>query len=137
MGFCCCFIKCSLCFLFGWALSSHRKFLDTISRAHSRVSTWLPNILDRGINFPLNNIQRKIKLTRWIVYEWGKPPRQKPHQVILRSSLLRIHYYHNKRLQVKESQYFIPIYSWTLTVIPNWTCSVVIISPFQFTALST
>ena len=31
-----------------------------------------------------------------------------PHQVILRSSLPRIHYYHNKRLQVKESQYPIP-----------------------------
>ena len=24
---------------------------------------------------------------------------------------VRIHYYHNKRLQVKESQYFLPIYS--------------------------
>ena len=27
-----------------------------------------------------------------------------PHLVILRSPLPRIHYYHNKRLQVKESQ---------------------------------
>ena len=53
---------------------------------------------------------------------------QKPHRVILRSALPIIHYYHNKRLQVKKSQYLIPTYSWTLTPIPNWTCSVVTIS---------
>ena len=76
------------------------------------------------------------KLTRWFIYEWGKPTRQKPHRVILRSSLPRIHNYHNKQLQVKESQYLIPTYSWTLTPIPNWTCSVVTISPFQCTAPS-
>ena len=52
----------------------------------------------------------------------------KTYRVILRSPLLRIHYYHNKRLQVKESQYLIPTYSWTLTSIPNWTCSIVTIS---------
>ena len=57
---------------------------------------------------------------------------KKPHWVILRSPLSRIHYYHNKRLQVKESQYFIPTYNWTLTLIPNWTCSIVTISPFQY-----
>ena len=60
----------------------------------------------------------------------------KPHQVILRSTLLRIYYYHNKRLLVKESQYLIPTYSWTLIPIPNWTCSVVTISHFQCTTLS-
>ena len=54
---------------------------------------------------------------------------KKPHQVILRSPLPWIHYYQNKRLQVNKSQYFIPTYSWTLTPIPNWTCSVVTISP--------
>ena len=63
--------------------------------------------------------------------------RQKLHRVILRSPLLRIHYYHNKWLQVKKSQYFIPTYSWTLTPIPNWTCSVMTISHFQYTAPST
>ena len=72
----------------------------------------------------------EIKLTRWFVYEWGKSTRQKPHRVILKSPLPRIHYYHNKWLQVKESQYLIPTYSWTLTPIPNWTYSVVTISPF-------
>ena len=41
----------------------------------------------------------------------GKLTRQKPYQVILRLPLPRIHYYHNKRLQVKESQYLIPTYS--------------------------
>ena len=67
----------------------------------------------------------------------GKTYRAKLHRVILRSPLPRIHYYHNKQLQVKESQYLIPTYSWTLTPIPNWTCSVVTISHFQCTAPST
>ena len=65
----------------------------------------------------------EIKLT--------KPRQQKPHWVILRSPLPRIHYYQNKQLQVKESEYLIPIYSWTLTPIHNWTCYVVTISPFN------
>ena len=65
------------------------------------------------------------------IYEWGRPTQQKYHHMILRSPLPKFHYYHNKRLQVKESQYLIPTYSWTLTPIPNWTCSVVIISPFD------
>ena len=77
-------------------------------------------------------------MTRWFVYKWEKLTRQKPHQVILRSSLPRIHYYQNKRLQVKESQYLIPTYSWTLTQFTiRLTCSVVKISPFQCTAPST
>ena len=77
------------------------------------------------------------KLTWWFVYEWRKPTRQKPHWVILRSPLPRIHYYQNKRLRVKESQYLIPTYSWTLIPIPNWTYSVMTSSPFQCMALST
>ena len=51
------------------------------------------------------------KLTQRFVYEWGKPTQQKPHRVILRLPLPIIYYYHNKRLQVNESQYFIPTYS--------------------------
>ena len=70
-------------------------------------------------------------MTRWFVYEWGKPTMQKPHRVILRSLLPKFHYYHNKRLQVKESQYLILIYNWTFTPISNWICSVVKISPFH------
>ena len=77
------------------------------------------------------------KLTRWFLYKWGKFTWQKPHWVILRSPLPRIHYYHNKQLQIKEFQYLIPTYSWTLTPILNWTCSVVTISRFQYTAPST
>ena len=77
------------------------------------------------------SMQRKINLTRWFVYEWEKPTRQKSHRVILRSPLPKFHYYHNKRLQIKESQYLIPTYSWTLTPKLNWTCSVVTISPFN------
>ena len=57
--------------------------------------------------------------------------------MILRSPLPRIHYYHNKQLQIKESQYLMSTYSWTLIPISNWTCSVVTISPFQCTAPST
>ena len=72
-----------------------------------------------------------------IVYEWGKPTRQKLHRVILKSPLPRIHYYQNKWLQAKESQYLISTYNWTLTPILNWTCSVVTISHFQCTAPST
>ena len=66
-----------------------------------------------------------------------KPTRQKPHWVILRSSLLRNHYYHNKRLQVKESRYLTRTYNWTLTSILNWTSSVMTISPFQCMTPST
>ena len=80
---------------------------------------------------PIKLSPAENKLTLWFVYEWEKPTRQKPHRVILRSLLPKFHYYHNKRLQVKESQYLIPTYSWTLTLIPNWTCSVVTISPFN------
>ena len=73
----------------------------------------------------------EIKLT-----QWRKPTWQKPHRLILRSPLPRIHYYHNKWLQVKESQYLIPTYSWTLIPIPKWTYFIVTISPFQYTAPS-
>ena len=70
-------------------------------------------------------------MTWWFVYECEKHTRQKPHLVIFMSPLSKFHYYHNKRLQVKESQYLIPTYSWTLTPIPNWTFSVVTIFLFD------
>ena len=89
------------------------------------------------IKSPIKLNVAEIKLTWWFVYEWRKPTRQKPHWMILRSPLPRIHYYHNKQLQVKESQYLIPTYNWTLTLISNWTCSIVTICPFQYTAPST
>ena len=76
-------------------------------------------------------------MTRWFVYECEKHTRQKPHLVIFMSPLSKFHYYHNKRLQVKESQYLIPTYSWTLTPILNWHCFVVTISPFDTRLLST
>ena len=85
-------------------------------------------------NHKITKYAVEIKLTWWFVYKWGKLTRQNPHRVILRSPLPRIHYYQNKRLQVKESQYLIPTYSWTLTSILNWACSVVTISRFQCTA---
>ena len=51
--------------------------------------------------------------------------------MIFRLPLLKFHYYHNKWLQVKESQYLISTYNWTLIPIPNWTCFVVTISHFD------
>ena len=84
----------------------------------------------------LNAVENKFD-TSDLFTNREKPPRQKPHQMILRSPLPKIHYYHNKRLQLKESLYLIPTYSWTFIPIPNWTCFVVSISHFQCTAPST
>ena len=57
--------------------------------------------------------------------------------MIFKSPLPKLHYYHNKRLQVKESPYLISTYSWTFTPIPNWICSVMTVSPFDARLLST
>ena len=46
----------------------------------------------------------------------GKTNMAKSHRVILKSPLPKFHYYHNKRLQVKEFQYLTPTNSWTLTL---------------------
>ena len=54
---------------------------------------------------------QKINLTKVICLRMEKTTKAKPHWVNLRSPLLRIHYYQNKQLQVKESQYLIPTYS--------------------------
>ena len=51
-----------------------------------------------------------------ICLRMGKTNTAKPHRVILKSSLPKFHYYHNKRLQVKEFQYLTPTNSWTLTL---------------------
>ena len=77
------------------------------------------------------NMQRKINWHNDLFTNGENQHSKNPHRVILRSPPPRIHYYHNKRLQVKESQYLIPTYSWTLNPIPTWTCSVVTISPFN------
>ena len=82
-------------------------------------------------------MQWKINLAHVICLRMWKTTEAKLHRVNLRSPLPRIHYYQNKRLQVKESQYLISTYNWTLTPIPNWTCFVVTISHFQCTAPST
>ena len=42
------------------------------------------------------------KFDKVICLRMGKTTKTKPHQVNLRSLLPRIHYYHNKRLQVKR-----------------------------------
>ena len=46
-------------------------------------------------------MQRKINLTQVICLRMGKTIEAKPHRVNLKSLLPRIHYYQNKRLQVK------------------------------------
>ena len=47
-------------------------------------------------------MQQKINLTQVICLQIEKTTEAKPHWVNLRSPLPRIHYYQNKRLQVKE-----------------------------------
>ena len=82
-------------------------------------------------NHQLIKVQRKLNWHSDLFMNGENLHGKNPHRVILRSPLLRIHYYQNKQLQVKEFQYFIPTYNWTLTPISNWTCSVVTISPFN------
>ena len=72
-----------------------------------------------------------------MIYLWMRKTSKAKTSSVERSLLPRIHYYHNKWLQVKEFQYLILTYSWTLTPIPNWICSIVKISHFQCTASST
>ena len=51
------------------------------------------------------------KVDTMICLRMGKTSRQKPHWVNLKSPFSRIHYFQNKLLQIKESQYLIPTYS--------------------------
>ena len=76
-------------------------------------------------------MQRKLNLTWVICLRMGKTTEAKPYWENLTSPLSRIHYYQNMRLQLKESQYLIPTHSWTLTLMHNWICNVVTISPFN------
>ena len=46
-----------------------------------------------------------------------------PHRVILRSPLSKFHYYHNKRLQVKESQY---LYQSKVEPLPQYLIGLVL-----------
>ena len=82
-------------------------------------------------------MQRKIKCDTVICLRIEKTSKAKTLSSDFKITTLKIHYYHNKRLQIKESQYLIIIYSWTLTPIHNWTCSVVTISHFQHMAPNT
>ena len=76
-------------------------------------------------------MQRKLNLTRVIYLQMGKTTEAKPHWANLRSPLPRIHYYQNKRLLVKGIS--VPNTNLQLNpyLIPNWTCNVVTISPFN------
>ena len=63
-------------FLAWIGLSSYRKPLGTVSRAHSQVSAWLPDILFRGINFALNNYPNFLFFFKKNIYIYKKknPP---------------------------------------------------------------
>ena len=58
---------------------------------------------------------------------WGKNPLSEFKVTTPENPLLSI----TSGYKYKESQYPIPIYSWTLTPIPNWTCIVTAISPLN------
>ena len=64
------------------------------------------------------SMQRKIK-DMLIFLRMRKTYTAKTPLGDFKSPLPKFYYYHNKQLQVKESQYLIPTYSWTLTPIPN------------------
>ena len=51
--------------------------------------------------------------------------------MIFRSPLLKLYYYHNKRLQVKESQVLYQPTVEPLLQYPNWTCSIVTVLIFN------
>ena len=72
---------------------------------------------------PIKLSAAENKLTRWFVYEWGKTKQQKPYQVIFRSPLPKLYYYHNKRLQVKEFQ--VP-YQPTVEPLPQYPIGLVL-----------
>ena len=66
-------------------------------------------------------------MTRWFVYEWGKPNGKNP------TRWFSGHHSRNSTI-ITTSSYkqgilsTLPTYSWTFTPIPNRTCSVVIVS---------
>ena len=66
-------------------------------------------------------------MTRWFVYEWGKPNRKNPT-----GWFSGLHSRNSTIITTSDYKQGIPstlpTYSWTLTPIPNWTCSVVTVS---------
>ena len=77
-------------------------------------------------------MQRKINDTV-ICLRMGKTYRQKPHWVIFKSPLSKLHYYHNKQLQVRNPKYFTNL---QLNPYPNTQLDLFCSdsSPFQCTA---
>ena len=63
-------------------------------------------------------------MTRWFVYKWGKPNNKNT------TEWFSGHHFRNSTI-ITTNGYkqgipsTLPTYSWTLTPIPNWTCSVV------------
>ena len=69
-------------------------------------------------------------MTRWFVYEWGKPDCKNPtsdFQVTTPKTPLLS----QQVIISKGIPSTLPTYSWTLTLIPNWNCSVVIVPLFD------
>ena len=68
-------------------------------------------------------------MTRWFVYEWGKTQRQKPHRVIFKSLLPKLHYYHNKQLQARNPKYLTNL---QLNLYPNTQSNLFCSDSFPF-----
>ena len=69
------------------------------------------------------------KINDTVICLWmGKTLWQKPYRVIFRSPLLKLHYYHNKRIQVKESQ--VP-YQPTIEPLPQYRVARILICNFN------
>ena len=74
-------------------------------------------------------MQQKINDTV-ICLRMGKTWRQKPNQVIFQVTILETLLLSQQTVTSKGISNTLPTYSWTLTSIPNWTCSVVTV-PFS------
>ena len=76
-------------------------------------------------------------MTWWFVYKWGKLLRQKSHRVILRSQLLKIHYYHKQAVTSKVI--LVPYTNLQLNPYPNTQLDLFCSDnlSFQYTASST
>ena len=75
-------------------------------------------------------------MTRWFVYEWGKPNGKNP------TGWFSGHYSWNSTIIITSGYKqgipsTLPTCSWILTPIPNWTCSVVTVPLFNARLLST
>ena len=63
-------------------------------------------------------------MTRWFVYEWGKPNSKNPPPSDFQVTTPETPLLSQQTVTSKWISSTLPTYSWTLTPILNWTCSV-------------